>query len=494
MSVLIPVFILIATLVAQIASNRLQKDFRSYWLVSAGGTLLAGLALFFFRLRLPSSVALSGWWAGEGVEFPLNFVIGPFSWPLAFALLTLFAAGLLVELRRPGTQSWLPWAPGLALAAAGLLAVLAGDLLAFAFALFILDLLMFAVHLNISQAEEHSGIFDRFTVNLASNILLLLAWAIPASYAELGSLMILITAGTRMAIGSRVPDPDESARFDFYAIVQFGSLSAALALLCMIPPLTGPIQIVVLTALCLFAIWEGFRWATGDGSTKFRRLALVAMILAAACAGSPIGVVGFGLNLLLGHTLFTLPGQIYKVRWLLVGLAILMLSALPFTPMQFSINLYAAASPWVFIFLLPQGVLLAGTARRLFANARTAQPDAQRPQASAILAPIVYLLFGLGLTPRAPEAALPIWPAAAVIAIAAVSFFFTRSGRRLLPPHGLPSLPNFSLAAAGRALGRAGAYVLALAGGLLEGEAGVIWALLLVALLISFMTQTGFSR
>jgi hypothetical protein len=146
------------------------------------------------------------------------------------------------------------------------------------------------------------------------------------------------------------------------------------------------------------------------------------------------------------------------------------------------------ANPFVYVFLLAQALLLAGNARRIFNAARSAQPAAQM-QAGGLVIPAVFFLFGVGLMPQTSEPlALVLWPIAVVAAIAAAAFWLSARSLRLLPPH--LTLPRLPLRAWGAQLLRGGVYALDLVTGLLEGEAGVIWALLLIALLVSFIGGT----
>jgi hypothetical protein len=496
MSLLLPVFILVATLIALIGSNRLQSNFRSFWLITVIGAGLTGVALLILRLRLPAVVSLPGWWAGQGLEFPLNFALTEYSWPLAFSLMALFTAGILVELRRPQGASWLPWAPGLALAAAGLLAVLSGDLLAYAFTFFLYDLLALALSFRSEESPLREHI-RRFNFNTTAVVLLLIAWATPPSYAAFGAVAALAAAGLRLLVGVRLPAPYEKTRFDFYAILQFGAPVAALALLCTLPPLDGALQIAALIGLLAVAILAAMRWLslTDETAMQDRRTALAALALASASAGAPGAVLGFGISLLLGHALLALPGSFPRLRLPLAALACLVVISLPFTPTHAALGLYAVGVPLTYGFLLPQAMLVAGMGLRLFAP-RTLAADSVGgiERAGALLLPVVFLLFGFGFAPvMAFNTTLPIWPVAALAVLATLIFAIVRSRRQLLPPHFGKRIPRITLKPVGNTLWAGATFSLRLVSALLEGEAGVIWALLLIALLISFVGQLGFS-
>jgi hypothetical protein len=295
----------------------------------------------------------------------------------------------------------------------------------------------------------------------------------------------------------RLPAPDEKARFDFYAVLQFGAPASALALLCILPGLGGALQLIVLIGLLALAIWAAARWLTPslEDGLQNRRTALAALALASACVGVPSAVLGFGITLLLGHSLLASPGSFPRLRLPLAALACLAMISLPFTPTHVAVGLYATGIPLTFAFLLPQSMLIAGLALRLFTK-KTVVIDSPTPleRGGRLLLPVVFLLFGLGLAPvMAFNNALPLWPVAALAVLGALIFALVRSRRQFLPPHFWDRVPRVSLAAGASYLQRGANFSLRLVSGLLEGEAGVIWALLIIALLISFVSQLGFS-
>src|SRR3990172_1521094 len=126
MLLFLPVAILLVTLLALGLSN-LQRGFRSNWLLALGGSSLAWVSLLFLRLQLPLSASFSFWWVGEGLEYSETFILDDVSWPLAFAVSSLLVALLLGRVREAMAAPWFAWGPALAIGAASLLALPAGD-------------------------------------------------------------------------------------------------------------------------------------------------------------------------------------------------------------------------------------------------------------------------------------------------------------------------------------------------------------------------------
>src|SRR5690606_36438515 len=151
--------------------------------VATAGALLAALVTFGLRFSLPLAAHFPGWHLGVGLDFPLNFSLDAFSWLLVVALLVLLLFSLLRSVRRASGVSWPIWMPSLALAAAALLAVVAGDLLAVVLALFLLDILLFALHSAVAPEEGRGALLEQFALTVSSVVLALAAWATPPSYA-----------------------------------------------------------------------------------------------------------------------------------------------------------------------------------------------------------------------------------------------------------------------------------------------------------------------
>lgn len=501
MWVLLPSLLLVITLLALVALQRWRPAFKSYWFVATAGALLATLLTFGLRFSLPLSALFPGWQLSAELGFPLTFVLDGFSWPLALAVLVLLLASLLRSVRRASGVSWPIWMPSLALAAATLLAIAAGDLLAAALTLLLLDVLLFALHSAMAPEDSRPVLLEQFALNLASLVLVLAAWATPPSYSGLASAFLAAAAAVRLgvAVGQRVGT--RLTMPAFINLLRIAPLTGVLVLLHYLQPLPGlllHLGLVILFGLCL-------RWALlaldANAPPHYVQRGLAALVLASAVAGASGAALGFGLLLLFVDTLERLVGHYPALRRPLMAVGAVLFSGLWFTAVQGTSSLYAAPlSPLVFAALPLHAILLLGLLQRAAAPSEPPAPDEPWTLAvesiGAVLPAAMLLVMGLILPLPYGGNSAPLWPALAVLALLAAVWagrvYLRRSGRRVLPPH--IRLPAWQLPAPRRvaaALSAALASALRLLNSLLEGEAGLLWALLLIALLISIFSQGG---
>lgn len=505
MWVLLPSLLLVITLLALVALQRWRPAFKSYWFVATAGALLAALLTLGLRFSLPQAAHFPGWVLSDGLQFPLSFGLDGFSWSLSFTLLILLLASLLRSVRRASDVSWPIWMPSLALAATGLLAVAAADLLAVALTLLLLDVMIFAQHSAFAPDEGRAVLLEQFALSLGSVLLVLAAWATPASYASLASLLLSVAGGLRLAlaagprVGTRQPMPA------FTTMLRYAPLAAGFVLLRFIQPFSG----IALHLSLILLLAAALRWAVlalaPNAPLQHMQRSTAALGLAAAIAGATNAVLGFGLLLLYAETLARLIGHYPQLRRPFMLAGAVFFSGLWFTAAQGASALYSAPlSPLLFAALPLHALLLLGIVQRAGAPSEPPAPDEPWTLAvesiGAVLPLAMFVIAGLILPLPFGGNSAPWWPAIVVLALLAAIWagriYLRRSGRQLLPPHfrqrmRLPQwrLPTPRQIAAG--LSAALAAVLRLLSSLLEGEAGLLWALLFIALLISIFSQGG---
>lgn len=500
MLLLTPVLTLALGLLALVGLPRWRPAFKAYWLVAVAACSLAALLVLVLRVGLPRSVAFAGWHLGEGLDFPFALSLDAYSWPLALAAMTLVLASLLGSVRRAPQAAWLTWLPSMALAAAALLVVAAADLLAFALTLFLYDLL--ALILAAQPAADLRYLVRRFAFGLLSIGLVLLAWAAPPSYATFASLMLLLALVLRLGVAVRlwkaVDQPAELNR-----PLRLTSLSIALALLAQVASgaLPEALLAAVLLVLLLVSLWSAARAFAAPVADSWPYLsgAWAAVALAAAVAAAPAAALSFGLLALFAPSLPGLLGAYPRARLPLLVACALALSGLPLTPLNGANALLAApASPLAYALLLPWALALAGVMRALLSERSAISPDERWTRGvettGVVLPSAVFALLGLGLAPRLSEVPPPFWPGLLALILAIGVVVFVQRRIALLPPHvKLPQITSGGLVRGGRSVWVALQAVLAFISALLEGEAGLLWAMLFIALLISIVAQSGFA-
>jgi hypothetical protein len=262
--------------------------------------------------------------------------------------------------------------------------------------------------------------------------------------------------------------------------------------------------LLLLGALTLiYAVSQWLQAATAREGLPYWTLALAALALGSAGRGLPFAALGWGVSGLLTGGLMALA--LVRSRRLLPVLLLgsLALTGLPFTPAWPGAALFEAPLFLTLpIYLLSQAFLLVGVARLVLRNAPP-PPTAERwvwliyPLGLGLLPATGWVIL-FGLRPGVPGGltAWPGWISAGLIVMSVGLAVLLAAGgqryRRKLPhlrPTRVFELRGLymGLHQGFNALGRAAR----LAGWALEGRAGLLWALLVLALLLSLLAQMG---
>lgn len=505
MLLLAPSAILALTGLALAASN-LQRGFRSSWMVALIGASLAWSSLLFLRLQLPLTLSFIAWPAGAGLEYSASFALDDLNWTLAFLATSLCVAAILGQARHAVGAAWHSWAPSLVVGAATYLAIVSGDSLTLVFCWTLLDILTaILLLLYVQRASQRRALFSACFLNLPSSLILLAAWTLSFYGGELTAALVVLAVIFRF--GLLAPHlrliETSSLRDDLGTTLLLVPMAATLAALTRSPALLEPARSVFLLVLLIVCLYLSFR-ALLDPKSNWHvlwELAAAGLAIAAAIGGQTLAVIAFSSQVLVGNAVKALVQNLPKFRLPAALLAATLLLGLPLTASQYSLSVYTNwSSPVIFGFLLVQAALLAAWLRR----ARLPRESSAPPEAwmrnvewlALAVVPVVYVLLGVGLLPIFGQPTQPpLWPLA-VVGLMTMALFF-----------GTPRLVTFAsprfrqvvellfslewLEIMSRLLSKGASRVLTFANLLLEGKAGVLWAMLLMALLISLAGQFG---
>lgn len=497
-----PILILFLTLVA-LGLGNLQRGFRSNWLLVLGGAALAWLSLLFLRLRLPLEVSLPAWWAGRSLEFQARFGLDNVSWTLAFLVTSLLVTVLLLQVEHAMQARWSSWAPTLAAAVATLLACVSGDVLTLFLAWIVLDVVIFgSLMLLANGPEERLQQLARMPQHLAAAGLLLAAWLLSFYGAAVQSLLVLLAGGLRLGLWQPavVTKPLPGLRTEQQTLLFHTPLAAGLSAFGLAQGAAPPLFLLLILLPSLYA---ALQWLRGEQPQwAYWQLAAGGLAAASAALGQVQALLAFAGLLFLGPAVLTAVRSAGQLRLPLAVGGALLLCGLPLTGSQGVLALFAGGQFFGYVFLPLHAALVAGWF--LFALLRGSASEPSEPWMVAIqragltLPAIVLMGFGLGLLPGLQDEAAAWWPAALVAALAAVLALLrrqitwrpsaqVRSRYKLL---GMALGLNW-VSALGRLAQRGLAGLLALTASLLEGRAGVLWALVVLTLLVSLISNLG---
>ncbi len=528
MLILLPVVLLTLAAAVIFIVQRIRPSFGYAWLVATGACLLAWIALIVLRWRYPIALILPGWLPVEGLSNALLFQLDSFSWPYAFSLSSLVLAIILTAGARLRYQSNPDaWAGSMAIGGVSVLATMAINPLGLILSWTAIDLIELGVLLfNIHERRLGRGAVIAFSVRVVGTMLIVggmlrsRSLGVPLVLTEIRpevGLYLLLAVGLRLGVlPLHVPYAQEvPIRRGLGTMLRLAAPAASLVLLARLPAQSIPAEwstpLLALTALAV--LYGAAMWLVETDELRGRPYWLVALSgLAIGCViqGQPVASLAWGVAMLLcGSVLFLYSASQPRLPWTPL-LAMVGLTGLPFTP---------AADGWRGLllppydgmdvaFILAAACLLGGYFRQLV-RPRDAMAGLEGwAQLVYVLGLVVLVLgqwligafgwqgsFGPGLWYLSP---LPLLLVA--LGWAGTHFWggpFNRStswlvalGRRVGEILAVILRLDWMYAFLGvcyRLIQRLVGFFTVI----LEGDGGVLWTLLLLALLISLLQSGG---
>jgi hypothetical protein len=517
MFILITVSILVLTALLLVVLRFTLGAYRYSWLIATSGALFAWLSVFVWQLRLPIEIHLPVW--QPAVLFPQSpfFVADSIAWAFALSLASLCLAVILTATIRDNFPYPASWIGLLILTALGILAVTADNPLTLVLLWAAIDLGDLVAQMRIVEQPQLS---ERIVIAFATRVtgILILLWGDMVSLSNgivldfrsapaQAGIFLILAAGLRLGVlPLHLPYNNEtSIRRGFGTGLRMISAASSLILLTRIPvsSLTSPFMpyLMILNVLAgLYGAWMWLRAPDELTGRPFLMIGMAALALAASLRANPVGAAAWSLLLILaGGALFLTSAQ---TRWLerTLLVSVWAASALPFS---------LTASGWVnhgssywyvlSILLVTHAMLIAGLYRHVMRSSTRAVFDVQ-PLWARNVYPIgisILLITLIGLTFLGWDGALQLgnWILGLSASLLAVGLLWLTPRLRILNPvraHWVrPSNPSWlnwiyqTLWNGYHQLSRLSNSFSAV----LEGESGIMWTLLFLALFITFFTQ-----
>jgi len=517
MLILITIAILLTTALTLVILQFTLPNFRYSWLIAVGGGLIAWVSVFVWQTDMPLLMQLPLWQPETLFRQSPFFVADGIAWAFALSLATLCLAVVITAVARANFPYPLSWIGVLILTALGILAVTADNPLTLVLIWAALDLGELVSQLRL---VEEPKLNERVVIAFASRVtgILVLLWAnmvgsaggTPLDFRSAppqAGLYLVIAAGLRLGIlPLHLPYTGESSlRRGFGTGLRMISAGSSLILLARIPPsgIESPFTPYLMLFVAVAGLYSAWMWLRAPDELAGRPFWLIGMgslAVTAALRGNPIGATAWSCAFILsGSALFLASAQNQWVsRALFIGAW--GISSLP---------LSLTATGWLSersglgfalpLMLASQAMLIAGFIRQSQrASTRTNFED--RPIWARNAYPIgIFLLLAtiliLGFFGWNGTLKLGNWIAGLIASILAVGLFWLTPRLRILNPvraHWVrPADPSWfdvvyqSLWNLYRALGRIGNIF----SNVLEGESGIMWTLLFLALFITIFTQ-----
>lgn len=532
MLILLPILILLVTAFSMAVIRIVRPGFTYYWLVATAGALVAWPVVLLWGFKLPASLQLWKWNPVELFGSSPMLLVDRLSWPYAVALATLVLAVILTAVARVQPLAWEIWAGTLLLTALGLFAVLAGNPLTLLMAWAALDIVEVTfLLLQLKENEARERIVVSFSARLAGIILLLWAWIIARSTQETftfssippqATIFLVLAAGLRLGVlPLHLPFYQElPLQRGLGTTLRLVPVAATLVLLGRAAVAGVPVWIApyLLAFTGLAAIYGGWAWLTAPDELSGRPfwiIGMAALSVAAALRAQPEASIAWGIACLLSGGLIFLASARHRNLLPLLGLGLLGFSALPLTPAWNGMGIYtypnlmqtsgiagnlekpAIYLVYTLVLLIAHALLLSGYIRFMLKQEVTLK-GVERwvwviyPLGLFLLICSQYLL-GFWSWPKFQEVSSPGWWGGATAAILTVIIWLLTYRIPLLPENVMSTWRDFFsfnwlyrlLWLAYQGIGRLVSWTTMI----LEGEGGLLWTLVLLALIISLISQ-----
>lgn len=347
---LLPVAFLVLAASGIVALMQFRPSIGYAWVIGALGGLLAVGSAIFLRWRAPLQITIQQLSPFAGISSAPSFRLDSSSWPYVLSLTVLALAFILTDSARLETEARpLNWAAGLGLAALGLLTVMAANPVTLVLTWTAVDMVEFIMVIS-TPSGRRMGLqtITVFSVRVMGTLLVILAvlfarsqstafemTPIPASLA----IFMLLAAGLRLGVlPLNLPYTREVYIWRGLGNVMrmIGPASSLMVLGRM------PAQVVpdawkglFLGLSALAALYGAAMWLSADQEVNGRSywsIALAALAVASVIDGSPRGSIVWGAALILsGSVLFFFTSRRRQILYIPI-LGMLGLVGLPFTP------------------------------------------------------------------------------------------------------------------------------------------------------------------
>ena len=528
---LLPVLIYSLAAAAILVLRRVRPGFGYAWLLAVVTVMANWGLILYFRFAPPPPIILINWLPVTQVMGTVIFQLDTPAWVYTFSLAGLAAAVILTAAARLKYRSSpSTWAANLAITAAGMLATLAGTPLALALAWTLIDAVELTFMLRaVPDRSLSSQVVMAFLARVTGTLVLLGTMILSKSGgqdlllvnppANL-SIFLVIAAGLRLGVlPLNLPYFREFVfRRGVSTTLRMVAAASSLVLLGRLPATAVPVEWFpwLLLFASLAAFYGSAQWLINANEISGRPYWLIA--LAGLAVGSvirsyPVASLAWGICLILSGGILFLYSARERRLIFLPTLGVLAMTGLPFTP---------AGGGWQglvilpinlpdFIFLLAQVLLVVGYIRHMLRPEETLASMERwikgvYPFGLLLLSVTAWLIEFLAW----PSATgLDHWWASAVAAgLAAGGWFGLRRLRAWWKVH--PERTAW-VSAAARPVGvvlnylfrfdwfyrlaeilyRVMQRVIQAVTVLLEGEGGVLWVLVLLALLASLLNNGG---
>jgi len=456
MLVVLPVFLLLISALAIVIVQQVRPNYGVAWLIAVSGSLIVWMYILALRWIPVSPFVADPWQLLASGFDTFELRVDDVAWNYAFSLASLLLGVILTasaRLQFQFVQKPEIWVASLVVTAFGLLAVFSNTPLLLVLAWTLIDITDFLI---IIRSVHQARLNQQTVVALGSRLVgsLLVVWSIVQNYSQASpfqlsnlkpetGVYLLLGAGLRLGvIPLHLPYSEElRLRRGIGTIIRLVTAATSLSVLSRLPAaVVQPelaVPLLILTTLAF--LYGAVMWYVAKNELDGRPywvIALAALSMGSAIRGQPVSAMTWGVTMVLsGGLIFLYSWRIPAIQFLPM-LGLLGLSGLPFSP---------AASGWFglivfpisaldFLSILGHAILMVGFFRHAL---RSEQYDYELENWVRIVYPI-----GIGIFPAAQwiigvagwkdSFTLGVWWGALVSVLMSVGWIFFLHRRKVI--------------------------------------------------------------
>jgi hypothetical protein len=350
MLILIPILLLILFAVTINLIGRYKLSIGSTWLITAGAALLVWILIIIYRVVMPGGISIDNWSPlGIGSDLVV-FKLSTTTWVFAFLLVSLLIGVIFTDTVRLGQgNSLTTWTGSMVLTAVGLLSIFSQTLLAVIITWTLIDVVEFGILIRvISHPKVHSAAVFEFATRIVGTALIIGALVFSDFHSTISTnlqysspVFILILLGATLRLGVlplHVPlTANLPIRRSLGTILRFVAPISVFSFLSQVhPQLQYSTVINILFPIALITAFYGaVRWLTSKNELFGRpywMLAFSGLVLIGFLRGQVEGLIALSMIMVIcgGFVFF----HSYSAKYVTVmGVVCLVgMVGIPFTP------------------------------------------------------------------------------------------------------------------------------------------------------------------
>lgn len=519
MTTLAAILILFVFPLALVVLGRFNIRAGYLWFVALGGAIASWVLVLVTRPQIPMQITLMQWQPESIFSASPQLLIDDVSWLYAIVIAVFPFAILITDIVQFSDIDSGAWATSMAMTGLGLLAVLAANPLTLVLAWVIMDIVETFILLNrVDTSKQRERVVVAFSVRLLGVFGILGAGIVAVSrgfslsFASIPSEvsgLILIAVGLRLGV---IPPhqpffQEPPLRRGLGTVVRLAPVVSGLALLTRLADVGVPQswQPFLLIAAVLGALYGGVAWIQAQDELDGRPywiLSLSTFALVATIYRLPDASISWAFVLVLNGALIFLSSFRSRVISILQILALLGLSALPYTPSWGGIEIFSNMGVLFVVFLFVHSLLIVGYIRHAFNKSKVygvSDPWINIVFPVGLLSLLIthwVLSIALGLLQPQTVTALSFVGWLGLFSLISAIVIILAGIRGITLPKRISNIIRSLLSLEWiyglfwwfyRTLSRLFSSI----SSILEGEGGVLWAILILILLISLLSQPG---